>query len=134
MMFQLFDRLDDATEAALVSSIRRHGVLVPVFVDGEGRILDGHQRARIADSIGVNYETITVNIADDEHGREIALHFGQMVVLVRTEYLKYAARTWMKIHPASVKQGGVTGDNPTRGVVVPLIELARLVYECRPFK
>ena len=71
-LFQLYDRLDDATEAALVSSINRHGVLVPVFVDQAGRILDGHQRSRIADSLGVEYDTLTIEIDDDDHGREIA--------------------------------------------------------------
>ena len=54
--FQLFDALDDATEAALRSSIQRHGVLVPIFKDQHDRILDGHQRSRIADEVGVAYE------------------------------------------------------------------------------
>ncbi len=70
--FQLFDVLDDATEAALRSSIQRHGVLVPVFKDQEGRILDGHQRARIANSLGVDYETRTLDVPDDDYGREIS--------------------------------------------------------------
>lgn len=62
-----------------------------------------------------------------------AVHFGELVVLVRTPYLKYAARSYGRAHPESVRPGGVSGDNPTRGVLIPLSALVRLVYECRKF-
>src|SRR5436190_12247600 len=71
-LFQLFPLLDLATEAALRSSIERHGVLVPVAVDQHGRILDGYHRSRIADELDVPYETRTHEVRDDDHARELA--------------------------------------------------------------
>jgi ParB-like chromosome segregation protein Spo0J/SAM-dependent methyltransferase len=71
-LFQLFPLLDPATEAALRSSIQKHGVLVPVAHDQHGRILDGYHRSRIADELGVPYEVIVHEIRDDDHGRELA--------------------------------------------------------------
>ncbi len=70
--YQLYHDLDLATEAALRASIKRFGVLVPVFVDQNGTIIDGHQRARIAAELGVEYRTEQLAVADEEEGRELA--------------------------------------------------------------
>ena len=70
--FQLFPDLPPAVESALRSSIEKHGVLVPVFIDQNGRIIDGHHRARIAGEIGVEFETITVTVGSNGHARELA--------------------------------------------------------------
>ena len=70
--FQLFDALDPATEAALRASIERFGVLVPVAVDQDGNILDGHHRRRIAAEVGALCPTITHHCLDDGERREIA--------------------------------------------------------------
>lgn len=70
--FQLFDALDPATEAALTESIRRFGVLVPVVRDQAGNVLDGHHRARIADSLGVPYRVDVLTVANDDEAKEIA--------------------------------------------------------------
>lgn len=70
--FQLFPNLDAATEAALRASIKRHGVLVPVAVDQQGNIIDGHHRARIAEELGVEFDVVELDIRDDMHGRELA--------------------------------------------------------------
>lgn len=70
--FQLFPDLPPAVEAALRSSIERHGVLVPVFVDQHGRTIDGHHRARIAGELGVEFETTTIEVRNAQHARELA--------------------------------------------------------------
>lgn len=70
--FQLFEALDPATEAALTESIRRFGVLVPVVRDQAGNVIDGHHRARIADTLGVKYRVDVLTVADDDEAREIA--------------------------------------------------------------
>lgn len=70
--FQLFDALDPATEAALRASISRWGVIVPVIVDQDGRILDGHHRSRIATELGMKYPTNRVQVNSHEMGVEIA--------------------------------------------------------------
>lgn len=69
---QIFDALDAATEAALRASISKHGVLVPIAVDQNGRVLDGHHRSRIATELDVPFDTVTHWVTGDEHAREIA--------------------------------------------------------------
>lgn len=64
-VYQLFDALDPATEAALRASINRWGVIVPVVEDQHGNILDGHHRSRIANELGIEYDR-TVMVVDDE--------------------------------------------------------------------
>lgn len=71
-IFQLFPVLDPATDAALRESIRRFGVLVPVAKDQHGRVLDGHQRSRIAGELGVDFR-VDIHVCDsDDEARAIA--------------------------------------------------------------
>lgn len=69
---QLFDQLPAHIEAALRESISRFGVLVPVVRDQNGRTIDGHHRARLADELGMSYRVDVVKVADDDEAREIA--------------------------------------------------------------
>ena len=70
--YQLFKDLTPAVESALLASIDRFGVLVPVAKDQHGNILDGHQRARLADSLGIKYPVNIIEVADDAEALEIA--------------------------------------------------------------
>jgi len=70
--FQLFKDLPPAIESALRDSIDRFGVLVPIAKDQHGNILDGHQRARIAESLGVKYPVNIIEVTDDAEALEIA--------------------------------------------------------------
>jgi ParB-like chromosome segregation protein Spo0J len=70
--FQLFDALPAHIEDALRASIERFGVLVPVSVDQDGNILDGHHRKRIAEALKVPYDRLVRVCADDDERREIA--------------------------------------------------------------
>jgi len=70
--YQLFKDLPPAVESALRGSIDRFGVLVPVAKDQRGNILDGHQRARLAESLGIKYPVNIIEVADDYEAREIA--------------------------------------------------------------
>jgi len=69
---QLFPALDRTTEVALRASIEKWGVLVPIAMDQHGRIIDGHHRSRIADEMGVDYQVITHDIANDADAEELA--------------------------------------------------------------
>lgn len=51
--YQLLPPLSDAEYAALREDIRAAGVRVPIDVDEDGNILDGHHRKKIADELGV---------------------------------------------------------------------------------
>jgi ParB-like chromosome segregation protein Spo0J len=50
-----FPPLDADTQAGLRASIERFGVLVPIVVDLEGNILDGHHRLAICTELKVQY-------------------------------------------------------------------------------
>lgn len=58
MKYQLFPNLTADEFAALAADIKARGVMVPVELDENDEILDGHHRAMIADSLGITYPTI----------------------------------------------------------------------------
>lgn len=70
---QLFPVLEPAIEAALRLSIERFGVIQPITVDQHGRTLDGHNRRRLAQELGVPCPEITRDVADDDEARAIAI-------------------------------------------------------------
>lgn len=56
--YQLLPNLTGDEMDSLRESIRARGVQIPVEVDEDGAILDGHHRAFIADELGIDYPTI----------------------------------------------------------------------------
>jgi phage N-6-adenine-methyltransferase len=56
--YQLFPNLTADEMDALAADIKARGVQVPVEVDEDGHILDGHHRVMIADSLGVDYPKV----------------------------------------------------------------------------
>jgi len=58
---------------ALRSDIEEHGVLVPITVDQNGRILDGNNRAAIAEELGIECPRVSVVVADDDAAVDLAL-------------------------------------------------------------
>ena len=71
-IIQPFRDLDPLVERALRLSIQRFGVIMPVVKDQYGRILDGHQRSRLAEALGVSYRVQTMEVSDDEEALTIA--------------------------------------------------------------
>lgn len=55
MQYQLFPRLTGEEYAALKRDIEERGVVVPVIVDEDGHVLDGHHRVEIASALGIDY-------------------------------------------------------------------------------
>jgi len=51
--YQYMPPLSPEEYAELESSIRSHGVMVPILRNGDGVVIDGHHRLRIAESLGV---------------------------------------------------------------------------------
>ncbi|MDA8310264.1 MAG: DNA methyltransferase [Actinomycetota bacterium] len=70
--FQVMAPLDDAALAALRSDIAAHGVQVPIVRTKDGRIIDGHNRAAIANELGLDCPSTTVDL-DDQQATETAL-------------------------------------------------------------
>ena len=56
--YQLLPPLRPDERSQLEADIRKRGVLVPVELDEEGRILDGHHRAEIARTLGLEIPTL----------------------------------------------------------------------------
>ncbi len=56
--YQLLPELTAEEFAALRDDIAERGVMVPVEVDDEGRVLDGHHRARACEELGFDYPVV----------------------------------------------------------------------------
>lgn len=56
--YQLFEALRAEEYEALKADIAKRGVMVPVELDEDGNILDGHHRVQIATELGIGYRTI----------------------------------------------------------------------------
>jgi ParB-like chromosome segregation protein Spo0J len=65
--------LSEEEYAALRNDIERNGILVPVLVDQHGRILDGYQRVKIANALGIDYPREVREVADDNEAQDLAL-------------------------------------------------------------
>lgn len=70
--YQLLPPLTDEEYDALKESIRSQGVLIPVEMDEEGNILDGHHRVRIAQELGVEYEVNVRSGLDEREKRSLS--------------------------------------------------------------
>ena len=73
MLYQFLPRLSDDEYAALEQSIRVHGVQVPVLVDENGSVIDGHHRREIADRLDIAYPCKRAVGLTDEQKRTLAL-------------------------------------------------------------
>ncbi|MGO9197604.1 MAG: DNA methyltransferase [Acidimicrobiales bacterium] len=71
--YQVMPPLTAEAAQALVNDIRRHGVLVPIEVDEDGNVLDGHHRKRFADELGLDCPEIVRAGLTEEQKVEHAL-------------------------------------------------------------
>lgn len=71
--YQLLPALADDQRDALRQSIEENGILQPIEVDEDGRILDGHHRAAIAADLGIACPSRTINNLDEPGKRRYAL-------------------------------------------------------------
>jgi ParB-like chromosome segregation protein Spo0J len=70
--FQVFPAPTPDEVQALRDDIRANGVKDPASVDQYGRILDGHTRVAIAQSLGIDYPSQVYEVASDEEARDLA--------------------------------------------------------------
>jgi ParB-like chromosome segregation protein Spo0J len=71
--FQPMPDLPEEQYAALRAEIEANGIIVPIVVDQHGCILDGHNRKRIADELGIEVPTEVRHVADDEEATDLAV-------------------------------------------------------------
>lgn len=69
---QVMPVLEADIAAALRDSIQRFGVLVPIVMDQHGRIIDGHNRHRIADELLVDCPAEIRHVDSDAEALELA--------------------------------------------------------------
>ena len=76
--YQLLPPLTEDEYAALKADISERGVLVPIEVDEDGAILDGHHRRQIADELGLDCPIIIrkgfTEAEKRSHARALNLH------------------------------------------------------------
>lgn len=91
--YQLFDALPAHIESALRDSIEEFGVIVPVVVDQNGQVIDGHHRSRIARELGVDCPVENVHVEDEGQAARLAYTLNaDRRQLQPSERMKAAAR------------------------------------------
>lgn len=73
MLFQFLPRLSDDEYAALEKSIVEHGIQVPIIVDENRSVIDGHHRKEIADRLGIECPRRFAMDLDETQKRTLAL-------------------------------------------------------------
>lgn len=73
MKYQMLPPLRSEERTALEADIRARGVLVAVEKDENGDILDGHNRAEIADGLGIGYPVIVREFGSEQEKVEHVL-------------------------------------------------------------
>jgi len=68
VIFQVMPALSDADYAALKADIDERGLMVPIEVDEDGNILDGHHRQKICNELGILCSK-TIRYGLDEAGK-----------------------------------------------------------------
>lgn len=72
MLYQFLPRLSDDEYTSLEKSIREHGIQVPIVVDENGSVIDGHHRKEIADRLGIICPRNTARDLDETGKRTLA--------------------------------------------------------------
>ena len=73
VMFQSMPPLSPEEYAALEASIREHGIQVPILLDENGVVIDGHHRQKIAQELGVHCPRRILFDKSDAEKRTLAL-------------------------------------------------------------
>ncbi len=71
--YQLFRSLSPEQYQLLKADIKRRGVQVPIEVDNQGNILDGHHRKKICDELRIECPEICREFASEKEKREHVL-------------------------------------------------------------
>jgi len=71
--FQPMPELTEEELDALRRDVAENGILVPIVVDQHGRILDGHNRWRVAAELGVDCPRVVREVSDDDEAMSMAV-------------------------------------------------------------
>jgi len=66
--YQIFEPLSEADYIALRYDIGRRGVLIPIELDENGQVLDGHHRLKACEELGITeYPTVVRSLPSEQH-------------------------------------------------------------------
>lgn len=74
-VFQLLPALEERDQKALRESVAERGIRIPVELDSEGRVLDGHYRLEVAAELELEAGEIPVTVRDDIQAEEDVLEY-----------------------------------------------------------
>lgn len=120
MKYQLFPNLTADEMEALTADIRERGVMIPVEFDENGDILDGHHRAQIADSLGIEYpKVVRSGWSEDQklvHVVALNAHRRQLSATERAEVVAQLRKARLSTR-AIAKAVGVSKDTVRRDLI-----------------
>ena len=101
--YQVLPALTEEEYEALKASIAAHGILVPIEVDEQGNVLEGHHRVKAARELGIPDERIPTNLRSFLSEEE-KLEFVLRVNLVR----RHLTREQKQVLAVQLRQQGWT--------------------------
>jgi len=98
--FQPHPPLSEDEYAALKEDIRKNGQIVPILIDEDGNILDGHHRNRICGELGIprRFEVVP-DLPDDNAKMEFALRVGNLRRHLSNEQKRELVRSELQRNP-----------------------------------
>jgi hypothetical protein len=108
--YQVFELLSDEAYAALKRDIQKNGIRVPVETDEAGNILDGHNRAKIAQELGIDYPKVVRTFETEAEKIEYAVKAN---LLRRHVGPLQWARAFQKLREARGIKGGAKHNRHT---------------------
>jgi ParB-like nuclease domain len=97
--YQLLPPLSPVDEAALRAHIEKHGVLVPVLVDENGSIIDGHHRAKLAAELGKECPREVIEGLSEDEKRLLAVKLNALRRNLTREQIDAAVALALRIAP-----------------------------------
>lgn len=111
----LFPALGADEEASLEASIRAHGVLVPIAVDSEGRVVDGRHRAAIADRLAVDCPEAVVDLDPWQYARTVNLDRRNLTAQQRVAVVLRAEQEGLAPEVTAIRQAAAERQSPGQG-------------------
>lgn len=97
--YQTMPPLADDEYRELRTSIEANGVTVPVIVDEEGNVIDGHHRVTIAQELGISYPTRVIEGLTEEQKIEQSVMLNIARRQLTREQRRSIIATQLKRHP-----------------------------------
>lgn len=115
--------LSDEERGRLRASIMQDGVVIPVLHDARGTVIDGHHRKELAEELGVDYPTQTLDVDEETADRlRLTLNWArrQMTTIDQHELLaRLAQKHWPAASAEAKERKRAAGEIHGRGQEVP---------------